>query len=256
MVLNIDPTGFKWDEYLKEERPITAEPADHPARGSTYLFVREYARGIILVSDECDGDNDVRGKLLARNPRPGSENYENWAVGRSETKFYCLRANAASPLRPVSSLFDEFSDVTDDWVAATAQANRRPSPQARPKGVREVSVDGVLYIPYDSMADSDPFESYPYYRVKEADGSFSIDERPVALKVSTIDHCYECGSKQGPFGYTNRCYPCYEQQEKTKATQMRERDAVRGSQVRRAAVQRPIVQSHATLWGGVISLRE
>lgn len=142
-----------------------------------------------------------------------------------------------------------------DAVFAGWSANRRPSPPPRTKGKRQVSNDGLAYIDYDGMADPDPFETYPHYRVKEADGSFSVDEHPVALKVSAIDHCHRCGNEQGPFGYKNECWGCHQIDEIRRAIDMRQNDGD-GSGLVRARSRRPIIQSHATLWGGVISLRE
>lgn len=230
-----------WQDNVdwKDHIPAADTPAQGPIdrneikRGQVYAYCYNHLwRGVVRVTEDGKASTTHLLAHTAEKPQKG------WGVNNP---MICGTAWLIA---------DE-----NGWVAGHAQTHRRPAPTAKSKGKREVSVDGQLYIPYDSMADSDPFESYPYYRVKEADGSFSIDERPVALAVTTIDHCYECGSKQGPFGYTNRCYPCYERQENTKAVETRKRDIAYGSQVRRMApVATTFMQSHATAWGGVFNI--
>jgi hypothetical protein len=135
---------------------------------------------------------------------------------------------------------------------STLVAHKRPAPQGKPAGKREVSIDGVNYIDYDKMEDSDPFEKYPYHRVRTPDGKFSIDERPIALATSS-PHCFTCGA-EGPVGYKSWCFPCTSKKE-NDLNDCRRENGDRKDLVTRVPPTRPPIQSHSMLWGGVFSLR-
>lgn len=237
---------FDWKDYL-EPRKIAREAATTFEVGATYLFVRSNVRGILrLTHTETNGD--VRGVLLARDlPTPALSDMPSWPVGVVCSKFYMLKNSMQVTRLPVEDLFGDVVPV----------AHKRPAPATKPKGVREVSVDGQQYIDYDKMGDSDPFEKYPYHRVRMPDGTFPVNEKPVMVAppmqrlVCAMGLC----NNSGPFSREGQCFSCYAKEEEVIATKTATMQRGRGASVTRVHEYAP-VQSHSMLWGGVFSLRE